>query len=96
MSNDTTYVILETHTGAMDGQYHSQAKAEEIRDSLEDRWEGTSWIVLPASKRERNRLNKDRQVSFPNDYLAHEQEYKTEALKSFTEAYKEWKGSQTA
>ena len=89
--SDTTYVILETYTGAMDGQYHDREKAEDIREFLEKRWEGTSWIVLAASKDERDRLNRDRQVMFPNDYLAHEKEHKTEQLKSFTEAYKEWK-----
>lgn len=93
MSN-TTYVILETHTGAMDGQYLTREKAESIRGWLEERWEGTSWIVLAASKPERDHINRDRKVMFPNNYLAHEQEYQTERLKSFTESYRKWKASQ--
>ena len=83
MSN---YLLIEIHTGAMDGCYHEQEKAEEIRDYHERRHEGTKWIVVEVSKEERTRISP---AELPNDYVFHADEPMYGRLIDLSRQYRE-------
>ena len=84
MSN---YLIVEIHTGAMDGCYHDKGKAEGLRDYHESRHEGSKWVVVEVSKEERKRIAS---AELPNDYVFHADEPMHGRLIELSRQYREF------